>query len=526
MTIFLSGPMGAGKSTVAKLLSSRLGVEAVDLDERIEHRAGRTIPEIFREQGEPAFRALEREVALGLATSGAVVALGGGAVTDATTRRALLERGTLITLTAAPEELARRCGDGAGRPLLVGREPVAVLRDLLERRAAAYAEAHGVVRTDGKSSAEVADEVLAVVRDAPVVVALGERSYRVEIGSGIRARLAARAREAASGDVVLVHDADADAGRPWPAEAEASLRELGRRVVGVRLDAGEEHKTIHAAERVWDAALEAGVDRRCLVVGVGGGVVGDLTAFAASTLLRGVALGQLPTTLLSMVDSSVGGKTGFNRAAGKNLVGTFYQPKFVICDVATLSTLPDAERVAGLAEVVKSAWLDGEASVAALERDAAALRAGDEAATIRAVRMSVGLKARIVASDETESGPRMLLNLGHTVGHGLEAAGEYRELRHGEAVALGMVAALRVSRSLGRVTDEASERMVGLLDALGLPTDLDARLSDSVFHFMTSDKKKAGGSIRFIAPGEPGQTEIVPLSAAQIRAAVEVAGRG
>jgi shikimate kinase/3-dehydroquinate synthase len=233
-----------------------------------------------------------------------------------------------------------------------------------------------------------------------------------------------------------------------------------------------------------------------------------------------VALGQIPTTLLAMVDSSVGGKTGFNRPRGKNLVGTFYQPKFVLCDVETLSTLPSEERIAGLAEVVKSAWLDSEESVALLERDAEALMAGDPDATIRAVRMSITLKSRIVHEDEHESGRRMLLNLGHTVGHGLEAASGYRGIRHGEGVALGMIAAMRVAAGIGRGRREETERLTRLLGKLGLPTDLDQRLNSRALEFIGSDKKRRGDRIHFVIPRLPGETEIELLSLDEVRSAL------
>ncbi len=221
-----------------------------------------------------------------------------------------------------------------------------------------------------------------------------------------------------------------------------------------------------------------------------------------------------------MVDSSVGGKTGFNRPRGKNLVGTFYQPKFVLCDVDTLSTLPNEERIAGLAEAVKSAWLDSEASVAMLERDAEALMAGDAEATIRAVRMSIQLKSRIVHEDERESGRRMLLNLGHTVGHGLEAASDYRGIRHGEGVALGMIAAMRVADRLGRGRRQETERLTRLLGSLGLPTDLDERLNSRALSFIGADKKRRGDRIHFVIPRLPGQTEIELLGLDEVRSAL------
>lgn len=351
-----------------------------------------------------------------------------------------------------------------------------------------------------------------------VRVELEERSYEVVIGAGVREELPVRVPSLGDGEVLLVHDGPE---RPWPAEVKQKLEAAGRRVVECVLPAGEEHKHIRTVERIWDAALEADLDRRCVVVGVGGGVVGDLTAFGASTLFRGVSLAQLPTTLLSMVDSSVGGKTGFNRPQGKNLVGTFYQPRFVACDVETLATLPREERIAGLAEVVKSAWLEGEEAVAMLEADADLLREGDVEATIRAVVMSVRLKARIVSEDERESGSRMLLNLGHTVGHAIEAAEEYRGVRHGEAVSLGMVAACRVARAcLGERPDEA--RLLGLLTRLGLPTDLEAHYDAKASAHLVSDKKRRGASIRFVVPTSPGKTRIESIAVDDVRRALGV----
>ena len=351
------------------------------------------------------------------------------------------------------------------------------------------------------------------------MVPLGLRTYCVEVGRGVRHRVGLRASEHSAGEAILVFDGGDD--RPWPQDAIRDLTLAGKPPIEVRLPGTESEKNVTSVEQVWDAALDAQVDRRAIVVGVGGGVIGDLTGFAASTLLRGVALGQIPTTLLAMVDSSVGGKTGFNRPRGKNLVGSFYQPKFVLCDVETLSTLPNEERLAGLAEAVKSAWLDSEASVAMLERDADALLAGDPDATIRAVRMSVRLKSRIVHEDENEAGRRMLLNLGHTVGHGLEAAGDYRGIRHGEGVALGMIAAMRVAARLGRGRPQETERLTRLLAKLGLPTNLDERLNSRALGFIGSDKKRRGDKIYFVIPRLPGQTEVELLGLDEVRGALE-----
>jgi 3-dehydroquinate synthase len=286
-------------------------------------------------------------------------------------------------------------------------------------------------------------------------------------------------------------------------------------VIAVSLPPGEAHKDLRSIETIWSAALGGGIDRGGIVIAIGGGVVGDLAGFAASTLLRGVALGQVPTSLLAMVDSSVGGKTGFDRAEGKNLIGTFHQPRFVLCDVDALATLDRAERIAGLAEVVKSAWIEGEGAVAALERDAEALASGDPEATIDAVRAAVSLKARIVEGDEREGGARALLNLGHTLGHAMEAASGW-SMRHGEAVARGMIAAIRVSRALGRATAEDEARLTQLLGRVGLPRDPETHLTPGALRFVGADKKRRGDALRFVLPGAPGSLEIREIAVGEI----------
>ena len=512
--IFLSGAMGSGKSTVAKAVASKLGSEAVDLDALIEQATGTAVAAIFAERGEAAFRELERTtVRASLARhQDAVFALGGGTVTDQALRRELLASGTVVTLSAPVAELARRVGEGAGRPLLAGQDVKARLTALLQLRAEAYAECHATLETSGRDVAAIADEVLAVARDQALVVPLGTRSYRVEIGAGVRHRLPARAGKRSR--VVLVSD---ETVAPLFGDALGSaLAQAGTAVSSVVIGAGEAHKTIASVERIWDQALTAGIDRGSLLVGVGGGVVGDLTGFAAASLLRGVAVGHVPTTLLAMVDSAIGGKTGFDSRHGKNLVGAFHQPSFVLCDVETLETLPDVERRAGMAEVVKSAFIEGEAAVAQLERDLPALRAGERAASVRAIRMSAAMKARVVTEDERESGLRAVLNLGHTLGHAIEAEQGYAGLRHGEAVALGMVAAFGLSARMGVGGREQRERLVRLLDGLGLPTDVRPYLRPEVLSFIAADKKRKADSVTFVLPAEPGRMELRPLPIADL----------
>lgn len=519
MRIFLSGPMGSGKSTVARELGELAGLAVIDLDERIARAAGRSVSEIFRERGEAAFRELER-VSLGEVLSehdACVVALGGGAVTNAALRRTVLARGVCVTLSAPVAVLAQRVGSGHSRPLLGGHDVLERLRQLGSERAAAYAECHLRIDTGVFSPRAAAQAIWRVAQDPPVVVALGTRTYRIEVGAGVHAQLLARVREL--GDVssaLLV--TDSEVGPHWAAGVADALQAAGLHVTSVTLPPGENEKTLASVETLWNAALDAGVDRRTLVVGLGGGVIGDLCGFAAATLLRGVRVAHLPTTLLAMVDSSVGGKTGFDTRHGKNLIGAFHQPSFVLADVDTLRTLPQAERRAGLAEVVKSAWIDGEAQVAQLEADAAALAAGRPDAVVRAITMSVQLKARIVTEDEHEAGSRALLNLGHTLGHAIEAAQGYGVMRHGEAVALGMVAAFRVAMRLGRIDASVAARARRLLENLGLPTQVDTYLSDHVLSFLGSDKKRAGTTLSYVVPGPPGQVEVVKLPQADVAA--------
>jgi shikimate kinase/3-dehydroquinate synthase len=501
--------MGSGKSVVAKALAVRLGRACIDVDDRIAELAG-PIPRIFQERGEAAFRRLEGDIVRELLDGEpAVVALGGGAVVDLVSRRSILSRGLLITLEAPLPVLLRRVGGGAGRPLLQP-DPGSRLASLLEIRRGAYAECHARVRTDERTPEEIAAEIAAIASEVRVAVPLGEASYVVEIGAGYRARLADRLEP--FDRPVLVGDENTARYRDELADPRA---------VRVTLESGEEHKGVDAVARIWDAALEAGVDRGAIVTAVGGGVVGDLAGFAAASLLRGVAFGQVPTTLLAMVDSSVGGKTGFNRPAGKNLVGAFHQPRFVLCDPEVLATLPRRDRIAGLAEVVKSAWLEGEEFVTALEGNAEGLLAGELEPTVDAIRRSVTTKARVVAEDALEQGLRMHLNLGHTVGHGLEAAAGYGALRHGEAVSLGLVAAMRVGEELGQATAADSERMSRLLQRLGLPVDLDDRLEPAVWPFVAADKKRRGDTVRFVVPGPPGEVAVQPLSIGAVRRALE-----
>lgn len=519
MRIFLSGLMGAGKTTVAKALAARTGLPLIDVDELLAAACGSSIAEFFRSHGEAAFRERERATIekLILEEPKAIIALGGGAVTVTETRRLLLRSGFLVTLDASDDELARRVGAGQGRPILEAGEGAADgsvrgrLEALRRERADAYAECHLRVDTTQLDPDRVARSIWDGVAEDPIVVPMGTRTYRVFVGNHNRHTLAARVQDLGNVSSMLLVS-DTQVGPAWGRPLSTQLRSLGQTVTHLELVPGESEKTLESVDSIWNSALDVGIDRASLLIGVGGGVVGDLTGFAAATLLRGVRVAHVPTTLLAMVDSAVGGKTGFDTRHGKNLIGSFHQPSFVLCDVHHLSSLPRDERRAGLAEVVKSAWIDGEASVAQLEADVDALVRGDEEATTRAIRMAVKLKARVVTEDERESGQRAFLNLGHTLAHSIEASSGYAGIRHGEAVSIGMVAACRVATQLGRMTAADAQRAELLLDRLGLPTRAESYLSDRVLSFLSADKKRKGAKVSFVAPGRPGDITLIPMT--------------
>jgi 3-dehydroquinate synthase len=339
-----------------------------------------------------------------------------------------------------------------------------------------------------------------------IEVALGERRYPIRIGSGLLDDPAAW-RDAPRGRHVLVVT-DAHVAPLYLDRVRAGLAPLAHDALV--LPAGEAAKTLANAERIFGALATLGANRDGTIVALGGGVIGDLAGFAAACWMRGIDFVQMPTTLLAMVDSSVGGKTGVNVDAGKNLVGAFHQPRAVIADIATLATLPPREYAAGLAEVVKYGAIGDESFFAWLEVNANALLAHDADALAEAIAFSCAYKAGVVARDERETGERALLNFGHTFGHALEAERGYGELLHGEAVAIGMVVAATLSARLGRAPAEDADRLARLLSQFGLPTTLPAADADALLARMRLDKKNLGGRIRLILWRGIGNAEIAP----------------
>ncbi|MDA8448559.1 3-dehydroquinate synthase [Acidovorax sp. NCPPB 3859] len=356
-----------------------------------------------------------------------------------------------------------------------------------------------------------------------VEIALGDRSYGIDIGAGLLgdARTYGALPKAACA-LVVTNETVA----PLYAEAlRAALSAHYAEVVLAVLPDGEEHKDWPTLNRIFDTLLSHGCDRKTVLFALGGGVVGDMTGFAAASYMRGVPFVQVPTTLLAQVDSSVGGKTAINHPLGKNMIGAFYQPQLVVCDLATLATLPARELSAGLAEVIKYGPIADMELLAWLEDHIEALRAGDHAALAHAVRRSCEIKAWVVGQDEREAGLRAILNFGHTFGHAIEAGMGYGVWLHGEGVGAGMVMAAELSRRLGLVDGAFTARLRRLVERAGLPVRgavLDpADNAGRYLELMRLDKKSEGGEIRFVVIDGPGRAAVRPAPDALVREVID-----
>ncbi len=507
--IILTGFMGTGKTAVGREVAARLGRPFVDMDEHIAARAGMTIPEIFSQHGEPYFRALESELAQNLAGQrGLVIATGGGALVDATNRERMARSGLAICLTAGVDDLLARVGgedgEGAGRPLLAGDDRRKRISDLLAGRAAAYAEIPFHIDTSGRGVDEVAPDVSALAgRETGGLLRLPmttpEGGYDILLGRGLLRTLPRRLAERRLGGRVAVVT-DESVAPHWAGPVEAAFAEAGRPAHVIVLPAGESHKHLGTVAGIYDRLLAADLDRNSVVVALGGGVVGDTAGFAAATYLRGVAFVQVPTTLLSMVDASVGGKVGVDLPQGKNLVGAFKQPDLVLVDPDLLASLPAGEFRNGLAEVIKHGIIGDPQLFAQLETSGPESL---ESLLARAVRVKIG----VVQRDPFERGERAYLNLGHTFGHAFEQVSGY-SLPHGQGVALGLAASAELAAARGLCSPEVPARISALLSRVGLPTRLPGFDPAAVLAAMSSDKKRQAGKLRFVLPHAIGSVAL------------------
>jgi 3-dehydroquinate synthase len=526
--LYLLGLPGSGKSTVARLVADLLGWRFVDTDELIVARAGRPIAAIYADDGEPAFRNHEAAaLAQAAQMERVVVATGGGIVGRAANRALMAATGWRVALDVAPSVALARLtraelgGELAARPLLAGADPLARLHALRQRRQQWYAEVEEVIATDDRAAPEVAARVVAglVARGlAPGAVGAsatryvrmsGGAEYDAVVAWGGLAALGERIAELALPARVHVVS-DSHVAWLYGDTVLTQLAAAGLDVTLWAMPAGETSKTAGELARLYDWLAERRAERGEAVVALGGGVVGDLAGYAAATYLRGLPLIQVPTSLLAQVDASIGGKVGIDHPRGKNLIGAFHQPRLVLADPATLLTLPPRARREGWAEVVKYGVALDAAYFAALERDADQLAALDPAATTTAIADSVRLKAGVVEGDERESsrGARQLLNYGHTVGHALESVTGYGVWPHGEAVAVGMAAAVRIGARMGVTPPDVVRRQDALLARFGLPLRCPGVSAAALLRATQWDKKVRGGAVRWVLPTAIGAATV------------------
>jgi 3-dehydroquinate synthase len=522
--LIITGFMGTGKSIVGREAAQRLGRPFVDMDAEIEAQAGKPIPRIFAEDGESAFRAMETALCQKLSgRDGQVIATGGGVLVDPRNRARMLEGNTVICLHADADQILQRVGDDEGRPLLDVDDPRAEIERLLAARHDAYAALPWHVDTSGLSVEDVVDRVVALAETHTLPVRYPGGAYDIHIGAGMLDHVGGALRAAsvpADTRVALVSN---DVVAPlYAARAEESLSAACLRPFTCIIPDGEHHKILATVASLYDAFLAGGLDRSGLVLSLGGGVTGDIAGFAAASFMRGVPFAQAPTTLLSMVDASVGGKTGVDLPQGKNLVGAFKQPTVVIVDPSVLSTLKEAEVRSGMAEVIKHGVIGAPDLFGDLEAGPREHRS-DNGTTATApavppplstdqIARALRVKIEVVEQDPYERGRRAVLNLGHTVGHAVEKLSGF-ELRHGEAVSIGMVAAARIAVRLGRAEQELAERIEAALSAWHLPVRCtvpgQVPLQESqIWQAMAHDKKRRGDALRWILPLAIGHVTI------------------
>ena len=524
--IFITGFSGSGKTTVGREVARTLGWRFVDVDEEIVAAAGRSIEDVFARDGEAAFRDMENaRLAEVCRDEEQVVSTGGGVVAFERNRRLMSESGIVVCLEAAPEVLYRRLkeqretGGRVVRPMLDDPDPLGRIVSLKASRQADYASCDWTVSTDrldpDRAAAEVVrawgmlgegaeDAAHAAYGDLSAVVRTSAGDYPVWAGWGILDELgerAARTVSPATAYVVTDQGAYRHAKR-----AQTSMEAAGIVTHIFVLPPGEQTKTLRSAGHLYDWLAGLRAERGHLLVAVGGGVVGDLAGFVAATYARGMRLAHVPTTVLAMMDSAIGGKTAVDLPQGKNLVGAFHQPSFVLEDARTLASLPRREAAAGWAEAVKHGLILDEDLLRLLEEQAERILDLDEETATEAIRRSAAVKARVVSKDEKETlGLRVLLNYGHTVGHAVEAAAGYGRYLHGEAVAAGMAAAAFIAAELGMLSPEDVSRQRAVIDRYGLPASVEGVDPRAVRAAMSMDKKTSEGVIRWVLLEEIGR---------------------
>jgi len=548
--IVITGFSGTGKSLVAREIAGQLGRDFIDTDAEIVKLAGKPIAEIFQQDGEEKFRELEREVIKRASRrSHKVIATGGGAIVDPQNHAQLARNGFIVCLDAKPETIYQRLFQEGShgseiRPLLEGDNSLERIRQLKAQRQPYYDDVDLVINTDNLSISEVAKEVirswgllrrfaprndkrkahhphlnplpsrerkldsqLKVDKDVACWVETATQRYPIFVGYGLLDKLGEELKKVTSSRVAIVIS-DENVSRLYGDRVEKGLRNAGFAVNSFIVPPGEETKSINTAIDIYNFLIKKRVERDDMLIALGGGMIGDLAGFVAATYLRGIPWIQVPTSLIGMVDASIGGKVAVNHSEGKNLIGAFYQPNFVLADTRALATLPERELTSGWAEVVKYGLILDKEFFEFLESNVDRLTKLEPDVVNEAIIHSASLKAQVVSQDEKEKGQRIILNYGHTIAHGLEAATRYIDFLHGEAVAIGMMGAAKLSQRLGILPASVVKRQQSLLRKFGLPTAFFGINLAEIAKAMEVDKKTRAKEIRWVLLEGIGKTAI------------------
>ncbi|WP_124054856.1 3-dehydroquinate synthase [Arcanobacterium ihumii] len=501
----LIGMPGAGKSTVGRLLAEKLHVPFADSDFLIRQQTQRSIDTIFKEDGEAAFRELEAQVIVqALRDFDGILSLGGGAVLSEAVREALTDARVLL-INASDEVLVQRIVNSRTVRPLLQREPEETIKRLRKERMGLYVSlASHTIFSDSKPVAHVVNDAFRTVVGAERTVSVGGSiPYNVHVGSHLLPRLISEASKFESVMIVCSPDVLHLGNR-----LDSTLRESGVKSCLFEVPRGEDAKESHVLTQAWDFAGEHGIGRDGVVVAIGGGATTDLGGFVAATWLRGIGLIQVPTTLLSMVDAAVGGKTGINTKFGKNLVGAFYPPKTVLCDVDLLLTLPHEELLSGFGEIVKCGFISDMSILNSIAEYGTALVSAQHPALISIIERAIAVKARVVSEDLRESGLREILNYGHTLAHSIELAENYT-YRHGFAVSIGCVFAAALAEAEGIAEPGFAELHQNAFASIGLPVNYQNADPQTLLASMYSDKKVRGGKLRFVVLSNIAQPRIL-----------------
>jgi len=527
--IFITGFSGTGKTSIGQIVSKKCGWDFIDTDNEIVNSTGLSIPEIFKTKGESYFRKKETEILKKISTREfQIISTGGGILTNLTNFKIIQSSGKVICLEARPETIKKRLtktktetsiSNNQLRPLL-SKKTLRQITELKKNRQHLYVLSNWTIHTDDLTKNQIASEIQLLINKFTlqvniknqnkntIYVSTDSYTYTAHIGSDILDKIAIEyiTQQFNQAKIFIITDRNTvPIARKLQLPLEASKIETNLFI----LKPGEQYKNIDTVNQIYQCLANNQAQRNDFILGIGGGVVGDITGFVAATFNRGLKYGLIPTTLLAMVDSSIGGKTGFNLKAGKNLVGSFYQPSLVISDISILKSLPENQLASGWAEAIKYGLILDKDLFSIFQNNVTKIQSLEKSIVSKIIYRCIQLKSSIVAADEKEtSDQRIILNYGHTVGHAIEASTNYQGYLHGEAISIGMTVAANISAAIGLLDTAIVKKQTLLLEAFNLPTKAVHLELDALYSNMIRDKKIVNGKIRWVLLQDIGKTQI------------------